>query len=642
LPDTKKEKMTGWKPGLGAWIGPNSTHFRVWSPNARSLDLIIAPSPHTPASVRPLQIAGEGYFTGEFPDIPAGTRYQFRIDGLNAYPDPASRFQPEGVHGPSEVVDPSLFPWTDVHWTGLKMEELILYELHVGTFTPQGSFNGVSEKLKALQDLGITAIELMPVADFPGNRNWGYDGVDLFAPARCYGTPDDLRHLVNEAHSLNIGVFLDVVYNHLGPDGAYLGAFSPYYFSSRHKSPWGDAVNFDDEHSKQVRNFFIENALYWIHEYHIDGLRLDATHAMADDSPAHFLKELAQKVHASCPKERNVLLIAEDDRNQAQLIQPPDQGGYGLDGVWADDFHHQTRRLLAGDNEGYFQDFSGNIKDLAQTLRQGWFYTGQKSVFRKHPRGTRAEGIPPQKFVHSLQNHDQVGNRAMGDRLHFEVDLASFRAVSALFLLSPATPLLFMGQEWGASTPFCYFTDHPQALGKSVTQGRLNEFRNFKAFSEPSAILSIPDPQASSTFIESKLNWQERRRQPHTGILDLYRDLIKLRKTEPTLQEKLIPSFKIEALGENIIAVKREAVDKTSLLIVACLKGQEKILIGTHSITQPPTGKQWTLLWTTEDPQYSDTPSGALVTVEKENITLDFQGPCALIFRALTPEQASN
>ncbi len=637
MPDIKEREVTDWKPRLGAWIAQNGVQFRVWSPTARSIDLMVC-SKKIPASVRPLQPTGDGYFTGTFPDLSVGSRYQFRIDGGPCYPDPASRFQPEGVHGPSQVVDPALFQWTDAHWTGLKMEDLILYELHVGTFTPAGTFNGVREKLKTLQDLGITAIELMPVADFSGNRNWGYDGVDLFAPARCYGTPDELRRLVNEAHALSIGVFLDVVYNHLGPDGAYLGAFSPYYFSSRHKSPWGDAVNFDDEHCNHSRNFFIENALHWIHEYHIDGLRLDATHAMVDDSPTHFLKELARKVHASCPKERNVLLIAEDDRNQAQLVRPTDQEGYGLDGVWADDFHHQMRRLLAGDNEGYFQDFSGNTEDLAKTIRQGWFYTGQNSIFRKRPQGTSTRGIPRNQFVHCIQNHDQVGNRAMGDRLHFKVDLASVRAVSALLLLSPATPLLFMGQEWGAGTPFCYFTDHPEPLGKAVTKGRRDEFRHFKAFSEPEATRSIPDPQALSTFTSSKLNWQERHLQPHAGMLDLYRDLIKLRKTEPALKGSLNTSVEVDALDKNILALKRATARNSALLVVACLQGQGKTILGTHSVTQPPEGKCWNLLWTTEDSQFTDTPSGPIMTVEKNDITLDFRGPCTVVFRSVMPE----
>jgi maltooligosyltrehalose trehalohydrolase len=638
MPHIEAQQVICWQSSLGAWITPDGTRFRVWSPLARSIDCIVLPSPSTPKSIHPLKPTGDGYFTGTFGDIPTGACYQLRIDGQNAYPDPASRFQPKGVHGPSQIVDPSKFLWTDAHWTGLKIEDLILYELHVGTFTPAGTFNGVREKLNALKDLGITAIELMPVADFPGDRNWGYDGVDLFAPARCYGTPDEMRQLVNEAHALNIGVFLDVVYNHLGPDGAYLGAFSPYYFSSKHKSPWGDAVNFDDEHCQHVRKFFIENALHWIHEYHIDGLRLDGTHAMVDESPTHFLKELALKVHAARPKKKNVLLIAEDDRNQSQLLLPADEGGYGLDGVWADDFHHQIRRLQAGNDEGYFQDFSGTAQDLAQTIRQGWFYTGQYSGFRKHERGTSTDGIPLEKFVHSIQNHDQVGNRALGDRLNFAVDCASFRAVSAVSLLSPATPLIFMGQEWGAGTPFCYFTDHPEALGKAVTEGRRNEFRHFKAFSEPAANQSIPDPEALSTFTRSRLNWEEQSLQPHAGILALYRDLINLRRTEPACKEKLNASLQTEALGENMLALKREVDDKFSLLVVACLKGQGKITLGTQSITRPPKEKQWRLLWTTEDTPYTDTPSRPLITNENATIVLNFQGPCTLIFRAIAPK----
>ncbi|VAX32979.1 Malto-oligosyltrehalose trehalohydrolase [hydrothermal vent metagenome] len=629
--------MTGWQPSLGAWITPDGTRFRVWSPIAKSIDLIVEPSPATPATVLALQPADNGYFTGTFQDLPTGTRYRFSIDNRQAVPDPASRYQPEGVHGPSEVVDASIFQWTDTDWTGLKMEDLILYELHVGTFTPQGTFNGVREKLNTLKDLGITAIELMPVADFPGNRNWGYDGVDLFAPARCYGTPDEMRLLVNEAHALNIGVFLDVVYNHLGPDGAYLGAFYPHYFSSSHKIPWGNALNFDNKHSRQIRNFFIENALHWIHEYHIDGLRMDATQAMVDFSPTHILKEFALKVHASSPKEKNILLIAEDDRNQSQLILPVDEGGYGLNGVWTDDFHHQMRRLLTGDDEGFFQDFSGTVEDLARTLRQGWFYTGQHSAFRKHARGTSTQGIPAQKFIHSIQNHDQIGNRAQGDRLHIEAGLASFRAMSALFLLSPATPLIFMGQEWGADTPFCYFTDHPEALGKAVAKARRNEFRQFKSFSEPTAMRSILDPQKLSTFVNSQLNWQEREQKPHAGILALYRELINLRKTEPALQEKFNSFFQVEALSENSIALKRLAKDKCSLLVVACLKGQEQISLGKHSITRPPKDNPWTRLLTTEDANFTDTPSSPETTKENETIVLSFNKPCTVIFRATKP-----
>ncbi|GJL79701.1 MAG: hypothetical protein NPINA01_26900 [Nitrospinaceae bacterium] len=534
------------------------------------------------------------------------------------------------MHGPSEVVDPSQFIWTDGNWNGLELEELILYELHVGTFSPEGTFNGVRKKLEHLRGLGITAIQLMPVADFPGNRGWGYDGVDLFSPARCYGTPDELRQLVDTAHAMQLSVFLDVVYNHLGPEGAYLGAFSPYYFSSKHKSPWGDAVNLDGKHCRHVRDFFIENALHWIHEYHIDGLRLDATHAMVDESPIHFLKDLAERVRCSLPEERTVLLIAEDDRNQAQLIQPRDQGGYGLDAVWADDFHHQVRRMLARDDDGYFQDFTGLAQDLAKTMQQGWFYTGQHSAFRKNPRGTPTDGIPLTRFVHCIQNHDQIGNRALGDRLNFNVDPASFRAVSALLLLSPATPLIFMGQEWAASTPFCYFTDHPEELGKAVTEGRRNEFRHFKAFANPESRNAIPDPQAPATFQNCKLNWNERDQEPHSGTLRLYQKLLHLRKTETALKKSENSFFSAEALDKNIVAFKRGTSDGASLLVVSCLEGLGSVDLITRPVTQPPKGTEWRLLLTTED------DSLAPQWIDKNGIpTLNFQGPCTAVFRAL-------
>lgn len=627
--------MSPWKPGLGAWLEGEGVRFRVWSPAAKSIDVMLETAGGS-SHILPLDPLEDGYFSGVSKNVAAGARYRYRIDGDRCLPDPASRYQPEGVHGPSALVDPSRFSWSDQDWQGIDLEKLILYELHVGTFSPEGTFAGVREKLGMLKELGITAIELMPLADFPGNRNWGYDGVDLFAPARCYGTPDDLRELVDAAHALKIAVFLDVVYNHLGPEGAYLGAFSPFYFSSKHKSPWGDAVNLDDQHCEHARNFFIENALHWIHEYHIDGLRLDATHAMMDDSPTHFLRELADRVHASLPRDRNVLLIAEDDRNLARLIQPAEEKGYGLDGVWADDFHHQVRVLLAGDSDGYFQDFSGDAKDLAETIRQGWFYTGQRSRLRNEPRGTCADGIPLEKFVHCIQNHDQIGNRALGDRLNFTVAPASFRAASALLMVSPSTPLMFMGQEWGASSPFCYFTDHPEALGKLVTEGRRNEFRHFKAFTHPESRKLIPDPQALSTFEQSRLRWEERSREPHAGLLRLYQTLIELRKTESAWQNSESSSLAVESLGDNIVVLKRQAQKADPILAVVCLKGQGRAILGTGSITKPPSGKQWKVFLTTEDASFTSSPLPPRVK-DKENFAIEFQGPCAVFLRPTLP-----
>ena len=433
-----------WRPRLGAWPDAGDVSFRVWAPSWNRVELLFDPG-LTSSRRRTLAPTGDGMFSGRFNDVAAGDRYAYLLDGEGPFPDPASRFQPQGVHGPSAVVDPHTHAWSDRGWRGVPLSDAILYELHVGTFTPQGTFAGVTEQLPYLRELGVTVIELMPVADFPGSHNWGYDGVSLFAPSRAYGHPDDLRRLVDVAHGLGLGVILDVVYNHFGPDGAYASVFSPWYFSTKHTSPWGAAVNLDGEGAGEVREFFIENALHWLHEYHLDGLRLDATHGLIDDSPRHFVAELASRARAAIP-ERTLLLMAEDERNLAAIVRSPQEGGWGLDAVWADDLHHHVRRRAAGDNDGYYEDFSGSIADLAETIRHGWFYRGQVSVHRGTPRGTDPAGVPLERMVVCLQNHDQVGNRPFGRRLHHQIEPALFRALSALLLFLPETPLLFMGQ----------------------------------------------------------------------------------------------------------------------------------------------------------------------------------------------------
>jgi len=416
---------------LGAVPSKAGAQFTVWAPDARTIDVVVTqPGLHV---TRALSRKRNGCFSGSVPDVADSALYRFRLDGNRHYPDPASRFQPEGIHGPSMFVDPTTFCWTDDGWTGISRDDLTIYELHVGTFTPEGTFAGVESRLDYLASLGIVAIELMPVAEAAGSRNWGYDGVDLFAPSHHYGTPDDLRRLVNAAHRRGLGVILDVVYNHVGPDGAYLSTFSSQYFTDRHPSPWGAGVNLDGDGSEQVRAFLIDNALHWIHEYHVDGLRLDATHALVDDSDTHFLAELADRVRASAT--RPVVLIAEDERNLVTLVDDPPRG-YGFDGVWADDFHHHVRRALAGDAEGYYADFTGAAADIATTLRQGWFYTGQPTVRSGEPRGTDPSAVDPRRMIICIQNHDQIGNRAFGDRLHHAIDLLRARSdlsLTALF-----------------------------------------------------------------------------------------------------------------------------------------------------------------------------------------------------------------
>jgi maltooligosyltrehalose trehalohydrolase len=476
---------------FGAVPSGNGVRFTLWA-DADHVQLVL----HDGAAkgTHALARGPEGLFETWIEGAAAGDRYSYVVDGSKPLPDPASRFQPDGVHGPSQIVDPTKFQWTDTGWQSRPLRDLVIYELHTGTFTPEGTFAGIRNRLPYLRDLGITAIELMPVADFPGSRNWGYDGVALFAPSRAYGSPDDLRALVNDAHRHGLSVILDVVYNHLGPEGAYLPAFSREYFSDRHRTPWGASVNLDGPSSHKVRQFIVDNACHWVREYHIDGLRLDATHALVDESPKHIVQEVAEAVRAEAG--RYIIVHAEDHRNLAVMVEGESSGGWGLDGVWADDFHHVVRVMTAGDTHGYYRDFAGHTRELATCLEDGWLYSGEHSTVMNHPRGTNPSRVPMQRFVVCVQNHDQIGNRATGDRLHHTVPHEVWRAASVVLLTAPMTPLLFMGQEWAASTPFQYFTDLEPALGRAVTEGRRREFKDFPEFADPEASRRIPDPQA--------------------------------------------------------------------------------------------------------------------------------------------------
>jgi maltooligosyltrehalose trehalohydrolase len=504
-------------PSHGALVDGAATTFRVWAPAADALTLVLGDR------TRSMEPTGDGVFVLEGVDAPPGTRYRFRLDGEGPFPDPASRFQPEGGHGPSEVVDPTAYEWGDADWSGVAREDLVIYELHVGAFSDAGTFDAVRERLSYLKTLGVTALELMPVHDFPGDRNWGYDPAALFAPARAYGRPDALRRLVDAAHQAGLAVLLDVVYNHFGPDGAYANAFAPF-LTDKYETPWGPAMNLDDEGADGVRRFFLDNALHWLREYHVDGLRLDATHALHDESSPHFLAELSDAVdeHVDGPERH---LIAEDHRNQNRLVRPRDEDGYGLDGVWSDDLHHQLRVLTAGDREGYYRDYQDTTAaDIATTLRDGWFYRGEHSEHLGEPRGTDPAPIERSQCVVFIQNHDQVGNRPTGNRLTDDVSLPVYRALSVLLCVAEELPLLFMGQEWAASTPFQFFTDHNDEIGPSVTEGRKEEFADFSGFDG-----TVPDPQDPATFERSVLDWDEPRRPPHDGVLALYRDLLALR-----------------------------------------------------------------------------------------------------------------
>lgn len=614
------------RPGLGARPFAAGTHFEVWAPGARRLE-VVRETPGKPERAWPLEGDSSGLFRGFVAEIRAGDLYRYRIDGAGPYPDPASRFQPLGVHGPSQVVDPDRFPWTDQEFRNVPLERLVLYELHVGAFTPEGTFAAARAKLPYLSELGVTAVELMPVADFAGSRNWGYDGVALFAPARCYGTPDELRAFVDEAHRLGLAVHLDVVYNHFGPDGFYGSLLSPHYVSKTRKTPWGPAVNLDGEGSDQVRRFLIENALHWIGEYHIDGLRLDATHALADEGPAPFLAELAAAVRSG---PRPALLIAEDIRNLNLMLLDPSRGGWGLDAVWSDDFHHHLRRCLAGDRHAYFADFSGTVEDIAQTLRQGWFFTGQFSRHYGRLRGTDPEGISPAQCVFYLQNHDQVGNRASGERLHHQISPAAWRAASVLLLVAPETPLLFMGQEWAASTPFLFFTDHTPELGRRIREGRKREMARIPQAREPGFLDRLPDPQAPATFKASCLNWSELSRPAHQAALALYRRLLGLRARHPALRTADRDSLTVRPLDGSTLLVRREASDGAALLAVIRLRGAGLADVRRLPEAAPGSGRRWQLLFTTEDAEFAPDPAPLRVAAGGE--ILQLARPGAAVF----------
>jgi maltooligosyltrehalose trehalohydrolase len=624
--------MSGpWRPHLGALADEGGVRFRVWAPERTRVELVLDPRGRTPRR-ECLEAEGDGLFGGRFDGVTAGDPYMYLLDGDGPYPDPCSRFQPSGVHGPSAVIDPATFEWSDQRWRGVPLERAVIYELHVGTFTPAGTFAGASGRLRYLADLGVTVVELMPVADFPGSRNWGYDGASLFAPSRQYGVPDDLRHLVDAAHAMGLGVMLDVVYNHFGPDGAYCTVFSPFYRSPRHESPWGSAVNLDAEWSSAVRSFLIENAMHWLHEYHFDGLRLDATHWLVDGSTPHILAELASRVRESV-SDRSVLIVAEDKRNMATIVRPPANGGWGLDAVWADDFHHQVRRRSAGDRDGYYQDYTGSIADIATTLRHGWFYCGQLSVYAGAPRGTSPAGVPLKRMVFCLQNHDQIGNRAFGARLHHQIEPALFRALSALLLFAPETPLLFMGQEWAASTPFLYFTDHHEALGPLVTEGRRKEFSRFEAFAGEETRARIPDPQAISTFEASRLNWAECTHEPHAGMLELYRALLDLRRTEPALRAG--GPFEVIELDESGLALSRSDPQGPTMLLVVWLEGSG---VYEHGRRDPVTpGGHWSVVLSTEETRFQESPEGARTFAPRIELAelpiVDFRRPSAVVLR---------
>ncbi len=512
---------------IGAYYDSSGAcQFAVWAPFLQSVEVrILSPLEKT----LPMAKDDRGYWKTEFRDAPAGLKYFYRLSNGQERPDPASRFQPEGVHGPSETVNHSFFTWSDQGWKGIPLSEFIIYELHIGTFTPEGTCEAVIKRLPALRDLGITAIEIMPVAQFPGERNWGYDGVYPFAVQQSYGGPEGLKKLVDACHNHHMAVILDVVYNHLGPEGNYLCEYGPY-FTDKYRTPWGRAINFDDAYSNEVRNYFIENALCWFRDYHIDALRLDAIHGITDFSAQPFLQELASATKRfSDDQGRRVYLIAESDLNDERVTRPQEMGGFGIDAQWNDDFHHALHTLLTGEKGGYYVDF-GKMRHMIKAVKEGFVYSGEYSEYRKRNHGNSSLQTPADRLAVFSQNHDQTGNRAFGERLAGLVSFESLKLAASVVILSPYIPVLFMGEEYGEDVPFLYFISHTDPeLIEAVRKGRKDEFRSFTWKEEP------PDPQDARTFERSIILWEKRERGKHGVLLDLYRTLIQMRRKIPAL-----------------------------------------------------------------------------------------------------------
>lgn len=596
---------------LGANVSDDGVSFAVWAPDAETMHVEYG-DVHAP-----MQRDETGIWCVSVQGIAAGQRYTFRIDGGDSVPDPYSRSQPEGPHGPSEVVDPSVYHWRDAGWRGLRMPGLVIYELHVGAYTQAGTFDALIDQLDALRALGVTAIELMPVAEFPGSRNWGYDGVDLFAPSRNYGGPEALRRLVDAAHERGLGVILDVVYNHFGPDGNYLLRYAKDYLTDRHTTPWGDAVNFDGTRSEMVRRFIVDNACFWLTEYHFDGLRFDATFAIVDESERHILEEIATEARRSV-SARDIVLIAETYENDPRYVRPAAAGGFGFDAVWADDFHHAVRTNSVRDHRGHYADYAGTLDELARTINRGWLFEGQHSSHFKAARGAPADGLEARRFIYAIQTHDQVGNHAFGRRLSHLLGAAPHRLWSALLLLLPATPMLFMGQEFAASSRFYYFTDHHEDLARQVTKGRRMEFVRSAGMSEEQQ-KEIPNPQAPQTFEESKLRLSEREDGAGAEIYRLYRELLALRRSD-------------RVLSKQDRTVMRAFACSSDLLLVHLWDGREHRLIAANTGVSidgsPPslgvprrlTSLSWAPVLCTDDRRFGG--SGDQVRFDRQLISL--------------------
>ena len=595
---------------VGAEVQPDGgVHFRVWAPRRKKVEAVLeGTSGRLDGRFRAVSLQDEnnGYFSGFSEEAGTGTLYRFRLDGEDRLlPDPASRYQPAGPDGPSQVVDPSRFRWTDQAWPGVTIEGQVLYELHCGTFTREGTWQAAARELHALAQMGVTLLEIMPIADFAGRFGWSYDGVNLYAPTRLYGAPDDFRRFIDAAHSVGLGVMLDVVCNHLGPHGNYLAEFSSGYFSTRYKNEWGMALNFDGHDSTPVREFFIANAVYWISEFHIDGLRIDAAYTMCDESTPHILAEITRSARRAAGN-RSIVVVAENEPQTITCVQDEKEGGYGMDGLWNEDFHHSAVVALTGRAEAYFTDYLATPQEFISLAKWGFLYQGQFYSWQKKRRGTPAFGLKGAAFINYIQNHDQIANSLRGERLHKLSNRGRYKAITAFLLLGPGTPMLFQGQEFCASTPFLYFAD--LQLDPS---GRLGFLRQFRSLATPEVQGHLANPRDIQTFERCKLDFSERER--HADMYALHCDLLRLRREDPVFREQRADTLEGAVLGHDAFVLRFFGEAGDDRLLVVNLGRDLHFVPGPEPLLAPPlAGAPWALLWSSEHPRYGGSGTPAL------------------------------
>jgi maltooligosyltrehalose trehalohydrolase len=612
---------------IGAEVIDDGAHFRLWAPRRRRLEVVFDTGKS--AELSPEE---GGYFSGSVRNARAGARYRYRLDGGDSFPDPVSRFQPDGPHGSSQLVDPTGFAWSDDAWKGIVLEGQVIYEMHIGTFTREGTWEAARREVSELAEAGITVLEIMPVADFPGAFGWGYDGVGMYAPVAIYGTPDDFRRFVDEAHRHGVGVILDVDYNHVGPDGNYLAQFSDDYFTDRYQNEWGQAINFDGENCAPVREWVASNAAYWASEYHLDGLRLDATQQIFDESEENIQTTLTKAMRAAA-SGRGIIVVAENESQHTRLVRPQAAGGFGLDALWNDDFHHSAVVALTGRNDAYFTDYLGKPQEFISTVKYGYLYQGQRYKWQSKRRGTPSWGIPPARFINYIENHDQLANSGRGERLNRQTSPGRLRAITALLLLAPGTPMLFQGQEFGASTPFLFFADHGDQLRPLVYEGRVQFLSQFRNLAQVEMRACQPDPGDRSTFERCKLDFSER--EKHAAWYQLHKDLLRLRGEDPVFRAQKPAAVDGSVLGDEALVLRYFNEEHGDRLLLVNLGRDLWLDPAPEPLLAPPEGRLWREIWSSEAPAYGGSGTAPLESADNWRIP----GHAAVVMRPGEPNQ---